>query len=133
MKWNPAGILTVRELDIMTVLWEHGPMRVRDVRSHLAVALAHTTVQSILHTLEIKRHVIHAMDGRAHCFAPCVSRADVARASIRFLKYRLCHGCSESLFALLLDESASEGRAALRMVQRAVDRRLATGCRPVSA
>jgi BlaI family transcriptional regulator, penicillinase repressor len=124
MKWNPAGILTVRELDLMNVLWEHGPQRVREVRSRLVVPLAHTTVQTILHILEMKRCVTHTVDGRAHCFAARVSRAEVARASIRFLKHRLLRQYAASLFELVVDESAHDGGQALRQVRGLVDRRL---------
>jgi predicted transcriptional regulator len=120
---NPAGILTVRELDIMNVLWTHSPLRVHDVRARLRMHLAHTTVQTLLHTLEVKRHVKHRVIGRAHWFTPCVTRDAVARASIQFLKYRLCGGCTEQLFELLVDESAREGHHALRRVQRMVNGR----------
>ena len=47
-------VFTDRELDVMGVLWEHGPSTVADVRGRLADRLAYTTVLTILRTLEEK-------------------------------------------------------------------------------
>ena len=59
------AVFTDRELDIMDVLWEHGPSTVADVRDRLPVDLAYTTVLTILRTLEEKGHVGHESEGRA--------------------------------------------------------------------
>jgi D-alanine transaminase len=119
MNSNPVGILTVRELEIMDVLWHHGPMRVRDVQSRLPVRLAYTTVLTTLRTLEVKGQVRHEADGIAHVFEASVSHSDVARESIRFVKHRMLGGCAESLCELILDESRREGDVALEGIRRA--------------
>ena len=59
------AVFTDRELDIMAVLWEHGPSTVADVRARIPIELAYTTVLTILRTLEEKGHVGHESEGRA--------------------------------------------------------------------
>jgi|HubBroStandDraft_6_1064221.scaffolds.fasta_scaffold190949_2 predicted transcriptional regulator len=128
MNRNPAGILTVRELDLMNVLWEYGPQRVSDVQSRLATPLAHTTIGALLNTLEVKGCVRRTVDGKAHLFTARVSHAVVARASIRYVKYRLLAGCAATLFELVVEESTRDGHhQALRRVRRMVDRRVVRG------
>jgi predicted transcriptional regulator len=53
-----------RELDVMAVLWEIGSGTVAEVREHLDVPLAYTTVLTILRNLEPRSCV--ARKGRGH-------------------------------------------------------------------
>ena len=57
---------TDREIDVMEVLWERGPSLVAEVRAALKDELAYTTVLTILRTLEGKRYVSRAPEGRGH-------------------------------------------------------------------
>ncbi|MEJ2205973.1 MAG: BlaI/MecI/CopY family transcriptional regulator, partial [Gemmatimonadota bacterium] len=73
-------LFTERELDVMGVLWEHGPSTVADVRDRLPDRLAYTTVLTVLRTLEAKGHVGHREEGRAYRYHALVER-DAARES----------------------------------------------------
>jgi predicted transcriptional regulator len=59
---------TERELDIMAVLWEHGPSTVAEVHEHLTDDIAYKTVLTMLRVLEQKGHISHVEEGRAHRF-----------------------------------------------------------------
>ena len=71
---------TGRELEILKILWEHGPSSVRVVYRHMLEQqpegkdLAYNTVQTLLRIMEEKGLVTHSQEGRAFVYAPCYSR-----------------------------------------------------------
>ena len=71
---------TGRELEILKVLWEHGPSSVRAVCQRLEVDkdLAYNTVQALLRIMEDKGLVRHEAQGRTFVYTPCYSRDDSA-------------------------------------------------------
>jgi predicted transcriptional regulator len=70
---------TGRELDILKVLWEHGPCSVKAVHRHLDEDdLAYNTVQTMLRIMEEKGQVRHHVDGRAFVYTARFSRDDSA-------------------------------------------------------
>jgi predicted transcriptional regulator len=74
---------TGRELEILKVLWEHGPSSVRTVYRHLARSsdkdLAYNTVQTLLRIMEEKKGLVrHHVEGRSFVYTPCYSRDDSA-------------------------------------------------------
>ena len=93
---SPTG----RELEILKVLWEHGPASVRGVAERLEVDkdLAYNTVQTLLRIMEEKGLVSHEVQGRTFVYTPCFSRDDSAA---RFLD-RVFDGALEELVQSLL-------------------------------
>jgi BlaI family penicillinase repressor len=93
---SPTG----RELEILKVLWEHGPASVRAVADRLEVDkdLAYNTVQTLLRIMEAKGLVAHKVQGRTFVYSPCFSRDDSAA---RFLD-RVFDGAVEELVQSLL-------------------------------
>jgi BlaI family penicillinase repressor len=91
---------TGRELEILKVLWEHGPASVRGVADRLQVNkdLAYNTVQTLLRIMEEKGLVAHRVHGRTFVYSPCFSRDDSAA---RFLD-RVFDGAVEELVQSLL-------------------------------
>ena len=102
MKELPAP--TGRELEILKVLWEHGPSSVRVVYRFLldqqpeGEDLAYNTVQTLLRIMETKGLVTHAQEGRAFVYSPCYSRD---QSAARFLD-RVFDGAASQLVASLL-------------------------------
>ena len=88
---------TDRELDIMAVLWEHGPSTVAEVRAKLADPLSHNTVATILTILETKGHVAHTEEGRAFRFHTLVDREEASRSAFTRLIDTVFAGSAESL------------------------------------
>jgi len=91
---------TGRELEILKVLWEHGPASVRAVADRLQVNkdLAYNTVQTLMRIMEDKGLVTHQVQGRTFVYSPCYSRDESAA---RFLD-RVFDGAVEELVQSLL-------------------------------
>jgi BlaI family penicillinase repressor len=88
---------TDRELDIMAVLWEHGPSTVAEVRSRLSDPLSHNTVATIMTILENKGHVDRAEEGRAYRYRPLVGREQAGRSAFDRLIDTVFAGSAEAL------------------------------------
>lgn len=93
---------TPRELEILKVLWENGPMSVTGVHKLLRPAdgskLAPNTVQTLMRIMETKGLVGHASEGRTFIYAPLFSREETAS---RFLD-RVFDGAASQLVLTLL-------------------------------
>lgn len=88
---------TSRELDIMIVLWEHGPSTVAEVRAKLDDPLSHNTVATLLTILEDKGRVDHVEEGRAFRYRARVDRDEAARSALSRIAETLFGGSAESL------------------------------------
>jgi predicted transcriptional regulator len=100
---------TDRELDIMNVLWQHGPATVAEVRARLDDDLAYTTVQTMLRILEQKGHVSHTEEGKAHRFAARVAEKSARRTALARMVDRVFGGSAELLLTqLVADRNLSE-------------------------
>jgi BlaI family penicillinase repressor len=94
---SPTG----RELQILKVLWEHGPCSVRQVYERLAPEkdLHYNTVQTLLRIMEEKKGLVtHQAEGRTFVYSPRYSRDDSA---VRFLD-RVFDGAADQLVQSLL-------------------------------
>ena len=93
---------TPRELELLKVLWEHGPRSVTAVHKALRPAggreLAPNTVQTLLRIMETKGLVAHTESGRTFIYRPLFSREESAA---RFLD-RVFDGAASQLVSSLL-------------------------------
>ncbi|HVX41317.1 MAG TPA: BlaI/MecI/CopY family transcriptional regulator [Gemmatimonadaceae bacterium] len=92
-----AVAFTDRELDIMAVLWEHGPSTVAEVRERLADPLSHNTVATMLTILEKKGHVGHTEEGRAFRYRALVARDEAGRSAFTRMIDTIFGGSAEAL------------------------------------
>lgn len=94
---------TPRELEILKMLWDHGPSGVREVYQVLAEAqdedLAYNTVQTLLRIMEDKRLVKHHVVGRAFIYTPLFSREQ----SVCSYVDRVFNGAASEMVATLLN------------------------------
>jgi len=116
-------VFTDRELDLMNVLWEHGPSTAAEVQMRLSDRLAYTTVLTVLRVLEAKRHVTHTVEGKAHRFAPTVSRRAAATSSIRYLKHKLFRGSAAMMLTHVVEDELDDP-ATLQRMRRVLNERL---------
>jgi predicted transcriptional regulator len=65
---TPSG----RELEILKILWEHGPASVREVHERMCPGgeLAYNTVQTLLRIMDEKNLVRHEERGRTFVYIP---------------------------------------------------------------
>jgi predicted transcriptional regulator len=90
-------VFTERELDIMAVLWDHGPSTVAEVRTHLADELSHNTVATMLTILETKGYASHSEEGRAFRYHPLVGREEAGRSAFARIADKVFNGSAEAL------------------------------------
>ena len=114
---------TERELDIMAVLWEHGPSTAAEVRERLDDELAYNTVLSMLRILEEKGHVGHTEEGRAHRYFPKVDREAAGSSALGRLVDKVFGGSAELLMTNLVRDRSLEADE-LRRIRRLLDERL---------
>jgi BlaI family transcriptional regulator, penicillinase repressor len=97
------------ELEVLKVLWEHGPGTVREINARLEQRghqWAYTTVQTMLHRLQSKgcvRSNPRDRSGAAHIFAAIVSRERLLSQRLRDLANQLCGGTSSPLLLALVE------------------------------
>jgi len=116
-------VFTDRELDLMSVLWDHGPSTVADVRDRLADDLAYTTVLTILRTLEEKGHVGHEAEGRAYRYFARVERGEARVSAVDRITRKLFAGSTETLLThLVSDQELSDEQ--LQRIRDLLDVRL---------
>jgi predicted transcriptional regulator len=100
---SPAA-LSGREYAILKLLWERGPLTVREVRDELASGrddgdeeIPYTTVLSLLQLMEKKGHVVHEAEGKSYRYKAKVPRARTTRLVIRDFVSRFFDGSTEAL------------------------------------
>jgi predicted transcriptional regulator len=106
-----AAAFTARELDIMAVLWDHGPCTVAEVRVRLDDRLSHNTVATLLTILENKGRVDHVEEGRAFRYRARVGREEAGRSALARIADTVFGGSAESLLTHFVRDrrlSASE-------------------------
>ena len=124
---------TDRELDIMTVLWQHGTATAAEVREALedaGVELAYNTVLTILRILQDKGHVNYEVEGRAHRYRPLVQRVEASRSAVRHLLDCLFNRSPDLLLTHLVRDEALD-RATLERLRDLVENELSSAPRPV--
>ena len=115
---------TDRELDVMAVLWEHGPSTAGEVREHLQDDLAYNTVLSMLRILEDKGHVGHEEEGRAHRYFPKVDREAAGSSALGRLADKVFGGSAELLLSHFVKAGTLDS-SELRRLRQTLDERIA--------
>lgn len=88
---------TDAELEILRVLWAHGPATVREVKERLEADQGYTTVLKHLQLMHEKGLVDRDESGRAHVYAAATAEADTQRRLVRDLLDRAFGGSAQQL------------------------------------
>ncbi len=94
------------ELEVLKVLWEHGPYTVRDAVAVLREqgrTWAYNTVLTLLQRLETKGYVRADKGSLAHVFHPVISREELLRQHLQELAEQLCEGAPAPLVLALVE------------------------------
>ncbi len=95
--------LTPLELEIMSVLWETGPVNVQAVQERLkGRSLAYTTVQTMLNVLHRKGRVKRELRDRAYVYRPVLSRQKAVKQALNDLLERFFGGSADGLVLNLI-------------------------------
>jgi predicted transcriptional regulator len=94
------------ELQIMQVLWAHGPSNVQTVQEQLGSEppLAYTTVQTMLNVLHRKKKVRRRLRGRAYEYQAVVTHEVASRHAVREMLDRMFGGSVDGLLMNLLKD-----------------------------
>ena len=94
------------ELDVLKLLWKHGPGTVRDVNFHLRRRKrrwAYNTVLTLLSRLREKGYVTSEKRGVAYVFHSVVTREKLLGQSLSELADRVCDGTASPLVHALVE------------------------------
>lgn len=100
---------TPAELEVLKILWEHGPLTVREVLDELnrqQGRRAYTSVMSLLNVMTDKRLVVRRPKGRAFVYAAKAPRERTLARMVSDLWQRAYEGSALSLVNHLLAEAA---------------------------
>ena len=123
-KRKPEPPLTPLELEIMSVLWETGPVNVQAVQANLKGRdrdLAYTTVQTMLNILHRKGRVKRQLKERAFIYRPVFSRQKAVTQAVSEMLDRFFGGSADSL-VLNLVETRHLTPEKLAQIQKLLDR-----------
>ena len=97
--------ITERQFAVLEVLWEHGPLTVREVLDHLpgGADLPYTTVLGLLQGMEKAGLVAHGDEQPAHRYRPAVTRGEATRTLLGDFVRRFFRGSAERLVLGLVD------------------------------
>lgn len=100
-----TSMLTRREAEVMSIIWEGGSATVKEARSHELIedGTPYTSVLSIFQTLEQKGWIRHEREGRAYRYYPLTTRREAAERALTEVRDR---------YAGLTDTGDEEVRAA---------------------
>ena len=97
--------MTDRQFAILRLLWEHGPLTVRELMERLAGGerQPYTTVLGMLQTMEKAGLVAHESEGTTYRYQAAVSRQAAMGTLLRDFVARFFRGSAEDLVVGLVD------------------------------
>ncbi len=124
------------ELDVLKVLWKHGPGTVREVNARLVRRKrrwAYTTVRTLLIRLLEKGYVASEESGIAHVFQAAITREGLLRQRLSKLVDEVCDGTATPLVQALVQGrgfSADEIESFQRLVDGLIREERRSGVKP---
>jgi predicted transcriptional regulator len=101
--------ITDRQFGALQVLWERGPLTVRELLEHLpreGEPPPYTTVLGLLQNMERAGLVTHSEEGATYRYAAAVSRQEATGTLLRDFLARFFRGSAEALVLGLVDSEA---------------------------
>ncbi|MCP4640988.1 MAG: BlaI/MecI/CopY family transcriptional regulator [bacterium] len=106
------------ELQVLSVLWENGPLTARDVNERMpdGKTRAYTTVLSVLQGMERKGLVAHRSEGRTHVYRAKPTRERILGPMLRGLVRNVFGGSPSAVMQHLLEDTdvSDDEREAIR-------------------
>lgn len=107
MAKKPTAKPTPAEVEILGILWDHGPSTVRAVHERLGTAVGYTGILKLLQNMHAKGLVQRNQDGQAHVYE-AREPARMKRQLLGDLVQRVFAGsASQLVLHLLEDEKAT--------------------------
>lgn len=121
MSDNPP-LPTPAELEILALLWRHGPQTVREVHERVVTGrgVGYTTVLKALQVMTDKGLVTRDDSERSHVYQAAVAEKAIKKRMVRDLMDRVFEGSASSLVLQVLS-SKPASRAELDRIQQLLD------------
>ena len=114
--------LTEREEELMTILWDNGPLFVREIIDFMPEPKPHfNTVSTFVRLLESKGFVTHSKFGGSYRYEAALSRDDFSRSTLQDVVDRYFGSSIKASVSALVDNeklSDNEIRELVEMVIR---------------
>ena len=114
--------LTEREEELMTILWDNGPLFVREIIDFMPEPKPHfNTVSTFVRLLESKGFVTHSKFGGSYRYEAALSRDDFSRSTLQDVVDRYFGSSIKASVSALVDNenlSDDEIRELVEMVIR---------------
>ena len=116
MAGRKALAITERQFSVLRVLWEQGPLTVRELMEHLPGGdrQPYTTVLGLLQNMQKAGLVEAEKEGLTHRYRPSVSRQEATGSLLSDFLTRFFHGSAEQLILGLVDARQARPRRAQR-------------------
>lgn len=101
----PKQSFTPSELEVMSVLWEHGELKPAEIQQHFPRPIKNPALRSLLGILCEKGHVTRKLEGKAYFYSAKTRRQKALKEKLRDLIDNYCNG---SVRALLVHLSETE-------------------------
>ena len=107
------------EMQILSVLWENGPLTVRQVMEAMpdGKQRAYTSILSVMQVMEKKGLLTHTNQGTAHVYKPAQSKRRVLKPFMQKMVSEVFAGRPAALMQALLSET-SVSKAELEEMQK---------------
>jgi predicted transcriptional regulator len=112
------------EREVLKVLWDAGPMQVRDILARLVESgqeWTRSTVVTLLHRLEAKGYINSDKSGYAFIYRPLVSREDVIHEQMKELASKLSDGQAVPLMLAFAERHTFNAEELARLQQMVDD------------
>lgn len=98
-------VISARQFEVLGLLWDHGPMTVREMLERLpgGLSVPYTTVLGLLQSMERAGLVTHDAESQAHRYRPLLSRQEATGSLLKDFVKRFFRGSAERLVLSLLD------------------------------
>jgi predicted transcriptional regulator len=105
MAGRKALAITDRQFAALAVLWERGPLTVRELMAHLprGQRQPYTTVLGLLQNMEKAGLVSHVEEGQTYRYVPALTRCEATGTLLRDFVARFFRGSAEALVLGLVD------------------------------
>ena len=118
------------ETQVLSVLWESGPLTVREVLAHMpdGKERAYTTILSVLQVMEKKGYVVHSRTGKTHLFKAKIKKQKVLAPFVKKMVNNVFGGSRTAALQMLLDKNVSkdelsEIKAVIEQVEQKIQSR----------
>lgn len=107
MAGRKSAVINGREFAVLKLLWEHGPLTVREIREHLTddEEIPYTSVLTLVQLMEKKKYLQHKTEGKTYRYSARVRKQTMVRRVIRDFVSRFFDGSPEALVMGLAETS----------------------------